>query len=65
MMMMMVMMMMMMMTLQVGDNILGVHQWIDIERTYDVEKITSDRSVDNICCPRVSIKWQDHDSHAA
>ena len=43
---MMVMMVMMMMTLQVGDNILGVHQWIDIERTYDVEKITSDRSVD-------------------
>ena len=45
-MMMMMMMIMMMMTLQVGDNILGVHQWIDIERTYDVEKITSDRSVD-------------------
>ena len=31
-------------SLQYGDNILGVHQWIDIERTYDMEKINSDRS---------------------
>ena len=28
---------------QPGDNILGVHQWIDIERTYHMEKIKSSR----------------------
>ena len=28
---------------QHGNNILGVNSWIDIERTYDMEKITSHR----------------------
>ena len=35
-------------SLQYGDNILGVHQWIDIERTYSMEKITSERSADTL-----------------
>ena len=26
-----------------GDNIMGVHTWIDIERTYSMEKINSNR----------------------
>ena len=26
-----------------GDNILGTHYWVDLERTYDMEKIKSDR----------------------
>ena len=26
-----------------GDNIMGVHNWIDIERTYSMVKINSDR----------------------
>ena len=26
-----------------GDNILGVNYWVDLERTYDMEKIKSDR----------------------
>ena len=26
-----------------GDNVLGTHYWVDLERTYDMEKIKSDR----------------------
>ena len=28
---------------QYGDNVLGVHQWIDIERTYTMQKLKSSR----------------------